>query len=88
MVRTSAPTVMGNKTLSSVHGAVNGQIIQTNMKDASAGNMSPDIPELGTTLETHDLNGELVKANLAEVEGPNDNVAALYQANKDLGIIK
>lgn len=88
MVRTSAPVSMGNAPLAGRHGNVNGQIIQTNLKDAQAGNMSPEIPELGTTLETHDLRGELVKTNLSEVEGANDNVAALYQANKDRGIIK
>ncbi|MCK5612658.1 hypothetical protein KAR91_62880 [Candidatus Pacearchaeota archaeon] len=88
MVRTSAPTAHSNKVLSSDHGDKPIKKIQTNLKDAQVAPSSPNIPELGVTLETHDLNGELVKTNLAAVEGANDNIEALYQANKQAGIIK
>jgi hypothetical protein len=81
MVRTSAP-VGFQAGLSSSHGNVNGENIQTNLNDAQPGPSAPDIPELGTTLKTHDLNGELVKENLSDIEGANDNVEALMQYNK------
>lgn len=81
MVRTSAP-VGYNGGLAPRHLNINGQIIQTNLNDAKAGSDSPDIPELGTTLETHDLNGELVKKNLSGIEGANDNVQSIMEYNK------
>lgn len=87
MVRTSAPVAFANKTLSGDHGDINGQIIETNLVDAEPGPGAPDIPELGTTMQTHDLNGQLVKENLAGTEGANDNVEALFQANKSAGIL-
>lgn len=96
MVRTSAPVVGGTARLADSHGKDLFQNIETRIDaetrtgfhDAKPGPVGPDIPELGTTLQTHDLNGELVKKNLSGIEGGNDNVEALFQANVDMGNIK
>lgn len=81
MVRTSAPTGMGNKDLHSRHGVEPLQKIQTNLNDAKAGPAGPEIPELGTTLQTHDLNGKLVKESLYGKEDGNDDVAGVLEYN-------
>ena len=81
MVRTSAPTVMGNRRLAD---SVKPGDIQTNLNDADVGPGGPDMPVLGTTLKTYDLNGELVRENLADIETGNDNVSMIAELNKDI----
>ena len=85
MVRTSAPTVMGNRRLAdNIKPGVIPTKLDAEMNDADVGPGGPDMPVLGTTLKTYDLNGELVRENLADIETGNDNVAMIAELNKDI----